>query len=114
MGIFGSQALETAIGLVLMFLFMSIIASALSELVEQLLKTRARQLEKGILELLGGDQHLVAAFYEHLIIASLYKGAYTENGRQLPSYIPRESFSLAVLEIAKPRSRLVRGPLYRR
>ena len=49
---FNSQVLEVAIGLVFVFLIASMLATALRELLESWLKTRAIHLERGIRQLL--------------------------------------------------------------
>jgi hypothetical protein len=99
--LFGSEILDVGIGLALLFLFMSLIATALRELIENILKSRSKNLERGITELLntGNKSNLVSAFYTHPIIASLYKGDYQPGSKDLPSYIPRQSFSIALLDI---------------
>ncbi len=97
----GSEVIEVGIGMALLFLFMSLIATALRELIENLLKSRSRDLERGVREMLQhtGNAQRVREFYEHPLISSLYKGNYVEGGRDLPSYIPRQSFSMAVLDM---------------
>ena len=114
---FGSEILDVAIGIVFVFLLVSIICSAIREGIESLLKTRAAYLERGIRELLHDHQgkDLARSFYHHPIIFSLYSHDYVpsgstrkpglfENGRKLPSYIPAGSFALALMDIA------ARGP----
>jgi hypothetical protein len=49
---FGSNILDVAIGLMFVFLFLSLICSALNELLESWMKNRGRDLERGIRELL--------------------------------------------------------------
>ena len=49
---FNSDVLEVGVGLVLFFLLASLIASAVREMIEAGLKTRAMELERGIRELL--------------------------------------------------------------
>jgi hypothetical protein len=51
--VFGSDILEVAIGIVFVFLIISIVCSAIREGLESILKTRAAYLEAGIRELLG-------------------------------------------------------------
>ena len=99
---FGSEVLEVGIGMALLFLFMSLIATALRELIENFAKSRSHDLERGISELLQERKFAGALenFYTHPMIASLYDGDYKAGSRKLPSYIPRQSFSLAVLDIA--------------
>ncbi len=107
--------LEVAIGVVFVFLLVSIIASAVREVLEAKLKTRAAYLERGIRELLHDRQALpdglARAMYAHPLIYSLYSTTYEPReatdkapifltGRNLPSYIPARNFALAVMDIA--------------
>jgi hypothetical protein len=105
---FGSQVLEVAIGLVLMYLLLSLIASSIREAIESQLKSRAGDLEAGIRELLQdpGGAGLTKALYEHPLVFGLFKGAYdpSTSRRNLPSYIPSGSFAVALLDI------VARGP----
>lgn len=111
---FGSSILEVAIGLILVFLLLSLIASAVQEAIESLLKARGIHLERGIRELLGDGKGtgLARTFYEHPMICSLYRGAYDpppedrkrKRGGNLPNYIPARNFAVAMLDIA------TRGP----
>src|SRR5438128_10220010 len=52
---FGSPILDVAIGMIFVYLLLSLICSAANELVELFLKKRARQLERGLYELLTND-----------------------------------------------------------
>ena len=99
--------LDALIGIVFIFLLISLICTALNEVIENFLKKRATDLEKGIRELLlpnnADDVNgLIKKFYEHPIISGLYKGTYIPGGRNLPSYIPASNFSHAVLDILLP------------
>ena len=102
---FGSEVIDVGIGIALLFLFMSLIATALRELIENFTKTRARDLERGIIELLqesqdgGPGASLTERLYKHPLVASLYKGDYHPGGKDLPSYIPRQNFSVALLDL---------------
>lgn len=96
---FGSAMLEVAIGIIFIFLLVSIICSTIREGIEAWFKTRAAYLEYGIRELLqqklrtapqkSGDDHenalaeesgdengLVRSFYEHPLIYGLFSGPY--------------------------------------
>jgi hypothetical protein len=55
---FGSQALETAIGLTLLFFVLATIASGLTETISRILRKRARDLETTIAQMLTGRQTL--------------------------------------------------------
>lgn len=48
---FGSSILEVAIGLIFVYLLLSLICSAANEVIESFLKNRATDLERGIREL---------------------------------------------------------------
>jgi hypothetical protein len=113
---FGSDILEVGIGLVFIFLLVSIISSAVREALEAWMKSRAAFLERGIRELLhdieAAPDGLARAFYTHPLIHSLYASSYSPGrdsaerprvftfGGGLPSYIPARNFSLALMDIA--------------
>ncbi len=104
---FGSEVIDVGIGTALLFLFMSLIATALREFIENFMKSRSKDLERGIKELLQegkGNAVLTAKLYDHPLIASLYKGGYSDKTRDLPSYIPRQNFSSAILDIVAKAS----------
>jgi len=90
---FGSTILDVAIGMVFVYLLISLICSALNEYIESKLKNRSKDLEKGIANLLG-DPQLVKDLYQHPLVKALYSGT------DLPSYIPSQTFSLALWNLA--------------
>lgn len=100
------QLLEVLIGLVLVYLIFSTIASALVEAIEMMVQKRGKLLEQGIGEILNavagqrqsGD---LKAFYESPFISSLFRGSYKAGGTKLPSYIPAERFADAALQLAR-------------
>jgi len=103
---FGSTILEVAIGLSLLFLMMSLVASAVREGIEGVIKARAVNLERGIRALLDDekDGRLTKILYEHPLINSLYVGNYKSDidrffGRNLPTYIPASNFAAALLDL---------------
>jgi hypothetical protein len=109
---FGSTILEVAIGMIFIYLLLSLMCSAINEIIEAFLKNRATHLESGIRELFNqnGGQQLVAKFYQHPLISSLFPGSYTGSGSKqgfldyitptnLPSYIPARNFAYAVLDM---------------
>jgi hypothetical protein len=121
---FGSQILEVAIGMVFVFLLVSIICSAVREGIEAWRKSRAAYLEHGIRELLRdpGGVGLARDLYQHPLISGLYGGDYVEGrrairpsllakGGDLPSYIPTRNFALALMDMAArgPRTDVVSG-----
>ena len=112
----GSEVLDIAIGVIFVFLLVSLIASSIREGIEGWLKTRATHLEKGIRELLHDESGsgLVKQLFEHPLIFGLYSGNYTPRkigrawatrGGNLPSYIPSRNFAMALIDLA------ARGPV---
>ena len=110
---FGSRILEVAIGVVFVFLLVSILCSAIREVIEAWRKSRAAYLEHGIRELLHdtGGVGLARALYQHPLVSGLYGGSYVEGkigtrptilakGGELPSYIPTRNFALALMDMA--------------
>jgi hypothetical protein len=110
--------LEVAIGLVVVYLLLSLICSSVNEGLETFLKNRSRQLERGIRELLGDPDGSQVAhlFYNHPLISNLFRGDYDPAAvvrkrigpgfvyrkNNLPSYIPTANFALALLDLVMP------------
>jgi hypothetical protein len=98
----GLDMLDVGIGVVFVFLLVSLIASAIAEYIENFLKKRASDLEKGIREMLRNDESLTQQLYDHPLIASLYEGKTHKEAKEagkLPSYIPARSFALAMMDL---------------
>ena len=91
----GSQALEVAIGLVLMLFLLSLVASSMVEVVSQVLKKRSKDLAAVIERMVGQPTDPAVptvagtATYAMLQMAS----------ERPPSYLPARAFGDAVLEI---------------
>lgn len=99
---FGSQVLDIGIGLVLIFMLISLILTSFQEALEGILKSRGRNLEKSLFELFQRDSALLQKFYDHPLVFALYRQDYSGLGgwsRQLPSYIPRDIFAAALLQL---------------
>jgi hypothetical protein len=92
--VFGSTLLEVAIGVIFVYLLLSLLCSAFSELIEAFRKYRARDLEKGITKLLGNDE-LAKLFFKHPLIKPL---------GERPSYVPARTFSLALWNLATSKA----------
>jgi hypothetical protein len=114
---FGSATLEVVIGVVFLYILVSIICTVVREGIEGWFKARAAYLEHGIRELLHchHGEELGNAFYNHPLIFSLFAGDYKARagrkrpwpiarGGDLPSYIPASNFAVALMDIA------ARGP----
>jgi hypothetical protein len=95
---FGSAILDTAIGLIFVYLLVSLIVSAANELLAALFRWRAKNLFLGIRELLQDPAMtgLATRFYAHPLIEGL-----SSKGKQ-PSYIPSRTFAMALLDIVSP------------
>ncbi|MEP6763074.1 MAG: hypothetical protein ABJB66_02125 [Gemmatimonadaceae bacterium] len=98
---FGSVILDTAVGLVLIYLLLSLVSATIREWFAGVLKIRGKTLALGMHELLG-DEQLMKDLYEHPLIMGLYRGnsfAEAQKRRTLPSYIPARTFSSALLDM---------------
>ena len=105
-----SGVVDVGVALVYVFVLVSVLVSALNELVAGLLKQRAKALWRGIGELIRSDS-LRDAFYAHPMIKSLappVSGARMTPLRMAgPSYIPRQVFALTLLDVLhQPHARL--------
>ncbi len=96
---FGSTILEVAIGLLFVYLLLSLLCSAAGEYIEAKLNYRAKYLKEGIGLLLndtaGGGIDLAAQLYTHGLVRPFYR-----DGARLPSYIPSRTFALALWNMA--------------
>ncbi len=96
---FGSTILEVAIGLVFIYMLLSLLCSAIGEYIEAKVNNRAKYLRRGIALLLndtdGSGQDIAKLLYAHGLVRPLYR---TPN--KLPSYIPSRTFALALWNIA--------------
>ena len=113
---FGSAVLEVLIGLVFVFLVLSVVCSALNEGWAGLTAARARVLELGIRQLLGAE--LTKRFFAHARIAALSPpdrwGFVTHSGiRKRPSYIANTAFAEVTLDLLAPASEVVDGQVLR-
>ncbi len=95
----GSTVLEVAIGLVFVFLLLSLLCTTVNEWIAGALSLRAKTLEEGIRHLLdsekGDPKSLVEEFYKHPMI-----GALTRDKRR-PSYIAPKTFAVALTDVLK-------------
>lgn len=101
---FGSEILDVAIGLILLFLLMSLVCSSIKEAFETVAKYRTRDLERGIREIFSDLNRtgFAAEFYKHPLINALYQGPYNrDNIKNLPSYIPAKTFSIALMDLVR-------------
>ena len=106
---FGSQVLETAIGLVLMFFVIAFAASSIVEIYSRVLGKRAKDLENTVAAMLaGGDandadiSNALTAFKRTSIYEALETAAgksFLKKKKKLPSYVSAKAFSDAITEM---------------
>jgi len=110
---FNSTIIDVAIGMIFVYLLLSLICSAANEIIELQLKNRAADLERGIRELFNDPNRttgMVEKIYEHPLISGLFEKSYDPSvltrwkrmlGKlNLPSYIPARNFALAMMDIS--------------
>jgi hypothetical protein len=123
----GLTLLDVSIGMIFIYLLLSLICAAANEIIEGYLGNRATDLERGIRELLDPNSQvsqtgIVAQLYNHPLVNGLYKGTYNRfvayrnkfvlfrwlvrlsAGTKLPSYIPARNFALALMDTVLPAS----------
>lgn len=90
-----SSILDIALGMVFLFVLVSLLCSAVNEMIAQFIRMRAKNLEAGLTNLLqsGGANQLVTDLYQHPLINGLSKAG------EKPSYIPPKNFTLALMDI---------------
>jgi hypothetical protein len=102
---FGSAIIDIAIGIIFVFLLVSVIASTINEIILSLLNMRGKELLAGLQTLLNdtnasNTKGLVNKLYNHGQIFGLFKGSFDpKKPGNLPSYIPSQNFVMAFLDI---------------
>ena len=94
---------ETLIGLVFIYLLLSMVSSAVQELIAALLAWRPRTLRQGISNILCGDRTLVDEIYAHPLVNGLSRRSWWDKLTRRsanPSYISARTFSSALLDAA--------------
>src|SRR3954468_14679411 len=103
---FGSSVLDVGIGLIFVYLTVSLVCTAANEMLSSLFHLRARNLSAGIRNLLDGSTapggEWAKRLYEHPLVKGLYKPG------QPPSYIPSRTFALALTDLVLPSD--IHGP----
>jgi len=96
-----SPVLEVAIGMIFIYLLMSLLCSAVQELVSTIFKLRAKNLQQGIDSLLQDPNATFFAneFHLHPLIDQLAPGG------KYPSYIPASHFSAIIMDILDKNSK---------
>ncbi|MBW4421888.1 MAG: hypothetical protein KME13_22155 [Myxacorys californica WJT36-NPBG1] len=99
-----STVVEVAIGLITIYLVLSLLVSEIQELLSTILQWRARNLKTAIVNLLSGNPksleglNLVNSLYQHPLIQSLHQRAAWRTKTSVgPSYLPSDAFAIALL-----------------
>jgi hypothetical protein len=103
--LFGSSTLEVLIGVLFLFLLLSLVVSAVAELIAQALALRSRTLYDAVSTMLF-DEAARNAVFEHPIIKSLSQQNWFDKVRgnkSRPSYIPSDRFAQALLDVFQVR-----------
>lgn len=99
---FGSNALEIAIGIIFVYLLLSLLCTVINEGIATFLEMRGKNLLEGIKNLLNDPEFtsLAQHVYNHGLIGGIMQGVtdFTKTNR-LPSYIAPTNFSLALIDI---------------
>ncbi|MGJ9416286.1 hypothetical protein ACHAC9_00765 [Massilia sp. CMS3.1] len=100
---FGSGILETIIGLIFVFLLVSMLVTIMNEMIAAALASRAKWLRLGIDRLLGSTW--AKQLYAHpLVEGTARNGKDFAAGRNGPSYIPSRSFANVLMRIIEQNS----------
>jgi hypothetical protein len=91
---FGSAAMDVAVGLFVFYFLLSVICTQINEYVAGVIGLRASVLRRGLEGLLSGE--LADSVWGHPLIRALGRGKFE------PSYIPSTTFSLALLDVLAP------------
>jgi len=100
---FGSKILETAIGLVFIYLMFSLICSAIQEFFAQLLNTRAKKMKEFLISILGEEN--VKEIYAHPLLKTIQETEHIrtlirgKNAKSDPAFIDSEHFVEAVFQV---------------
>src|SRR2546429_2009691 len=105
---FGSYVLEVAIGLVFVYMLVSLLCSTINEqVIARFFNLRANTLEAGIKNMLaaigtpgGALDTVVEQVYENPRIKALSQNAASDKSRK-PSYIPADAFALALIDVVQ-------------
>jgi hypothetical protein len=104
---FGSSIIDIVIGMVFVFLLLSLLASTINEIILSFLNMRGKELLRGLKTLLddANATGLVDKLYNHGQIYGLFDGNFNpKHGGNLPSYIPPQNFAIALLDIVSTSS----------
>lgn len=115
---FDSAVLDVAVGLIFVFLVVSLLASALTEMIASLLNLRAKTLLSGVKDILNdpSGSNLVKELYNHAFVNPRDQGnrSKADDAAVKPAYIDPKQFADALIQIcniaAIPRANTAVGP----
>jgi hypothetical protein len=91
-----TAAIDLVIGLAFFYFLLSVVCSSINEAIMTTLNQRAKDLESGLRNLLGGK---VDGFYKNPRIEVLFKPRRVLGGDKKPSYISPQLFTLTMLDL---------------
>jgi hypothetical protein len=103
---FGSNVLDVAIGVIFVFLFLSLTCTVINEAISSVINKRGKNLFEGVKNLLNDPEFtgLAQQVYNHGMVDSISRDAANPAKlNRLPSYMPAANFSLALLDILGAR-----------
>jgi hypothetical protein len=116
-------ALDVAIGMIFLYLLLSLIVTTLQEAIATGLRWRAENLYNAVANLLEDPKlpdewrGLAIELYKHPLVEKLCRGALGKGGdvrtfgaanaRRLPSYLPSRTFAIALLDVLRKKSKLL-------
>lgn len=105
---FGSVLLDVALGVILTFLVVSLLASAVTEGISALLELRHRTLRQGVQALLNDPKFtgLARDLYNHALISPFGSGMVETVGKLVhpPAYIEPRQFGTALLDVLSTKT----------
>jgi hypothetical protein len=97
---FGSSVLEVGLGLIFVYLMVSLVCTAANEALASFFAWRAKDLRAGVRNLLDGHDSATGEWVGRLYAHPLIQGLYRKG--QIPSYIPSRTFALALTDLVLP------------
>src|SRR5262245_24388714 len=103
---FGSSILEVAIGVIFIYLLLSLLCTAINEGIASLINKRGKNLFEGIKNLLNDPMFtgMAQQLYTHGLVNGISQNATNpEKPNRLPSYMSANTFALALIDILGSR-----------
>jgi hypothetical protein len=103
---FGSSTIEVAIGVIFIYLLLSLISTSISEMIASILRKRSDHLLQGVKNLLNDQEFtgIAQQLYMHGLVQSISKEAANPSRANIfPSYMSSNTFATALLDILASR-----------